>query len=166
KRKAGERHFFAGAGVAKQRLLLTRIGDAETAALAIPGGEAERHEAAFDQSLSEKSVEGAKHVRGARLLRSQTAHGADGNRAIKSRGASLPADVAERDSQVVGSVTHEVVEVAAQLARRNDARGNVETKFRSGQSGQQCPLNSAGGVQVALHAAFIARHLFVESCVF
>src|ERR1700728_3296947 len=47
KRKPCERHFFAGAGVAKQTLLLTCVGDAETATLAIPGGETERHEAAL-----------------------------------------------------------------------------------------------------------------------
>ena len=93
----------------EQRLLLACIGNAQAAALAIPGGKTKRHEAAFDHALAQKTIESAEHVRGTRLLRTETAKCADGHRAIKRGRASLPAYIAERDSEIVGTVTHEVV---------------------------------------------------------
>ena len=133
---------------------------------AMPCGEAKRHEPAFDQPLAEKSIDGAKHFRGPVLLRPEAAQRADGDGAVKRRGASLPADVAQRDRQLLRTVAEKIVQVAAQFARRDHARGDIEPEFRPGQTRQQRALNAAGGVEVALHARFVARHLLVEARVF
>src|SRR5579863_6826811 len=116
-RKASQRDLLAFSCVAKQRLLLPRICDTQTAPPTIPRREANRHKAPFDQALAQKAIQRAQHVCRPRLLRAQAAQRADRDRAVKSCGASLPAHVAQRDAQVLRSIAQEVVEVAAELAR-------------------------------------------------
>src|SRR5580704_1550097 len=95
-RKSGEHDSFAAAAVIEERLFLSGIGNAQFMAAAVPGGEAQSHEAAFDAALAEKSIDSPQHFRGAVLLWAQAAQRANRYRAVKSGGASLPADVAHR----------------------------------------------------------------------
>src|SRR5208282_2559779 len=125
-RKTRQRNLFALSPVAENRLLLSRVREAQKAAPAIPGGKAESHEAALDQAFAQKSVDGAKHVRGPRLQRAEAAQGSDGDRAVQRGGASLPAHVAESDAQILRAVAEKVIQIAAQLARRDDARGDTQ----------------------------------------
>src|SRR5277367_2641652 len=96
-REASQHDAFAAAAVIEERFFLSGIGNPQFVATAVPGGEAESHEAAFDAALAEKSVDGVQHFGGAMLLRTQASQRADRYGAIKSRGASLPADVSHGD---------------------------------------------------------------------
>src|SRR5262249_23760133 len=93
-RKTGEPDFFAVAAVIKERLLLPGIGHAKLAPSAMPGGETERHEAAFDHALAEKAVDGVQHFRRAVLLGRKAAQRADSHGAVERGRASLPAHIA------------------------------------------------------------------------
>src|SRR5262249_4744964 len=79
---------------------------------------------------------------------------------------SLPAHIAERDAELLRAITKKIVQVATQLPRRNDPRSNLQAKFRAWETRQQCALNAARSVEIALHAAFIAGDLFVQAGVF
>src|SRR5262249_33433690 len=101
------------------------VGNAQTATTPVPRGKAERHETALDASLAQKSVDRAQHVRGPRLLRPQAAYRADGHGSIERRRASLSAHVAQRERKFLRAVSNKVVKVAAQFARRDNARRDV-----------------------------------------
>ena len=85
-RKSGEHDSFAAAAVIEERLFLSGVGNSQFVAAAVPGGEAQSHEAAFDATFAEKSVDRAQHFRGAMLLRAQATERADRNRAVKRMG--------------------------------------------------------------------------------
>src|SRR5580658_5699594 len=112
-RKPSEHDSFTAAAVIEERLFLSGIGNPQFVAAAVPGGEAQRHEAAFDTSFAEKSIDCAEHFRGAMLLRAQAAQRANRYGAVKRGGTSLPADIAHRIRQFLRTVAEKIVEVAA-----------------------------------------------------
>src|ERR1700677_1673503 len=134
--KSFQRDSFAAAIVIQKRLLLARIGNAQLMTSSVPGCETQRHEAALDASLSEKSVDGAKHIGRTMFLRTEAAQRADCDSAVQSRGASLPADISQGNGQFLRTVAQKIVEVAAQFTGRNHARGNIEAELRPGKTRQ------------------------------
>src|SRR5579859_2911504 len=132
----------------------------------MPRKKTHRHEAAFDAALADNLIELLQNFRRSQMLRSEAAQNSHGSRTIERGSASLSADVAERDAKFSRVVWHKVVEIAAQLARGNDARGNVQAILAARNRRQQRGLQTARGVEVALHARFIARHLFIKARIF
>ncbi len=78
----------------------------------------------------------------------KAAHDADGHGAVECGGRSLPADVAERDAKLLRTVPQEIIKVAANFARREVPRGNVEAIIISGNGAKECALNTLGGLKV------------------
>ena len=101
-----------------------------------------------------------------KLLRRQAAQNPDGHGSVERRRRSLAADVAQAETHARGAVAKEIVQVAAYFARRDDARGQIHAKIVRRHGPQQSALHALRGLQLALHAGFIARHLFVEARVF
>ena len=67
-----------------------------------------------------------QHFRGLQLLRRQAAHDADGHRAIQRRRCALPADVAQRNAQLLRPVTQKLVQIAANFPRGKISRRNIQ----------------------------------------
>src|ERR1700683_55999 len=163
KRKTFQRDSFAAAVVIQKRLLLAGVCDAQLVPPAVPGCKTQGHETAFDTAVPEKSVDGGKHFCRTMLLRSNAAQSANRDSAVERGSTSLPADVSHGNGQFLRTVTQKIVEVAAKFPRRDHARGDIEAEFRPGQTRQQRTLNAPRGAQIAFHARFVSRYLFVET---
>src|SRR2546426_9138530 len=124
--KADQVRLFAAAALPEQRLRLAGVGDAQLAPAILPGGEAQRHEAAFNAALADQFVHLAEHLGGLQLLRGQAAENSNGHRTVERRGAAFAADVAQGHAELLRAVTQEVVKVAADFASREDARRDVQ----------------------------------------
>ena len=108
----------------------------------------------------------AQQFRGLKFLRRDAAQNSRGDRAVKRRGAAFSADVAERDAQLLRTVAQEIVQVAANFARRKNARRDVQSEIFLRHGTQQRALHALRGVQFALHARFVARELLVQPRIF
>jgi len=151
--ETGQFDSVAPAALVQKRLRLPGVGHAEFLTALLPRGEAGGHEAAFDPAFTYQLVHLTKHFRGLKFLRCQAAHDADSDRAVEGGGRAFAAHIAERYAELLWAITQEVVEVAADLARGDITRGNIETIVFRGRGTQQCALNAFGGLQIALQAA-------------
>src|SRR2546427_8933551 len=99
--KPDQVHLFAAAALPEQRLRLPSVGDAHLAPAFLPGGEAQRNEAAFNAALAEQLVHVAEHLGGPQLLRGQAAENSNSHPPVKSCGTSLGAGAAPSHAQVL-----------------------------------------------------------------
>ena len=108
----------------------------------------------------------AQHCGGLKFLRGQAAHDADSDGAVESGGCAFAANVAEGYAELLWAIAQEIVQIAADFARGDITRGDIEAVVFRRCGTQQRPLNALGGLQIALQARFTLRHLLVKPCVF
>src|SRR5580700_3388784 len=123
--KSRERNLVAPPILIEQRLRLPRVRHAQLASAPLPRGETRGHEAPLDAPLADDLVHLLEHFRWLKFLRSQTPHNADSHGAIERRGSSLPADVAQRDPELLRPIAQEFVQIAAHFPGRKIPCRNV-----------------------------------------
>src|SRR5580700_5688129 len=144
--KSRERNLVAPPILVEQRLRLPRICHAQFAAAPLPRRETRGHKAPLDAPLADDLVHLLELFRWLTFLRSKTPHNADRHGAIERRGSSLPADVAQRDPQLLRPIAQEFVQIAAHFPSRKITRGNVQAKILGWHGPQERALNTLRGL--------------------
>ncbi len=99
-------------------------------------------------------------------MRGKAAQDSRGDGAVKRRGASLSADVSQRDAQLLRAIGEKIVQIAANFPRGKNSRGDVQAEIDARHGAQQGVLQALRGGELALHARFILGQLFVQARIF
>src|ERR1700722_16859770 len=100
----------------KHGLRLAGIGDAEFLAAFLPNGETRGHESPFDTAFADQLVHLAQHFGRLKLLRGKAPHDANGYGTVEGGRSSLPADVAQRDAELLRAIPQKIIQVPANFA--------------------------------------------------
>ena len=165
-REASKFDLVAAIILVKEGLRLACVGNAELLAAFLPSGKASGHEAAFDAPLANQKVHLAEHLCGLELLRRETAHDTDGHSTVERRGCAFTADVTKSNAELLRTVAEEVVEIAADLAGRDVASGDVEAIVFRGRGTEESALDAFGGLEIAFHAGFAVSDLLIQAGIF
>src|SRR5215831_10024388 len=103
---------------------------------------------------------------GTRVFHDVLAQDPDRERAEERCGSPFAGDVAENESQPSVTVRKKIVEIAAEFARRNVGRGDIEAGDLTRSARQKLPLNFARGVEFTEETLFVAACLLVHTRIF
>jgi hypothetical protein len=147
---------------AQQRGIVARGDVAQDAGLGLEHPEEGRQELARDRVALEVSVDPRHEVRdGARLVDLEV-HGGVDRRHEERRRNALARDVGHEEREPSAGEREEVEVVAADLAGRDVARGDVEPRDTREVAGQDLPLDRRGELELPLDALFL-KGLLVQT---
>ena len=145
----------------------SRIGDAQDAALVVPGAVRESDVAIVDGALHESLIDRAQHLGRRELAFHQRADNATDQSGVKGSGRALAGDITENADVELGfRIEAEVVHVAGDNARGAGEAGDACIVQRRRAMGLEALLQLAREVKVLIELALLATDAVVENCVF
>src|SRR5713226_3002735 len=111
----------------EQRIRSTGIRKSEASRTGVVDGEGHGDKAPIQPRTVQPPIQHRQHFRWrTRVLGHMLANGADGQGAKQRGGCAFSGNVAERDSEAAFAVGKKIVEIAAEVARRTVAGGQIE----------------------------------------
>ena len=157
-----DRDATAGAGLVVKRVGQAGVREERLAHREIEEGEGQRAEEPLDAAPAQRPVGPVEEVGRRVLLERPGAHRAGGEGRVQRRRHALARDVADGDAQHLLADVVEVVQVAAQLARRPEVRRRLPALPGRVLLGEEAVLDVARDRQLAVQAHLAPHQLVVE----